>query len=692
MKKIRNVSLLTAVIYSLLNVLPSPLIAQTGDLSQFIYLDGNDAVVDVNRLTFGDFPAVQSAGEFKDHNGKTFIRWQKGDQFVDLVSLGDISTLGIQKLTVEQIATSAGANPDNIAIAAVKLYTQQSVNNLVDAVPGLKDVELGAAQPILELADQYARAVGKAYLGNLAQKTIGDLLEKDPEFGDIKLGQLDQAQLEQLSTSSIPGLDQTQLEQFAGWSNANLSDIQNLPEMPIGAIQPSLTMPVALHDSTWGPQEKFATYKPITGGDDAGYSVPCDTPRPGGGTGCATVELGDMNGSLGQLGLNGAHFVKGGKDDDAMETPGGFGDWKFYNNGKEPVGRPFGQDFKIVLLRTDENTDTADYGLYTRKCRYPPAGPPTCTPKAIGPFPFYSSKPGDAVFLGTPTFSQSSGNTASGSSSSSSSSSSSGSTAQSFKGESAAVAASQAVDDCDRRSLNVVDPNLSNDAAALVPRIIDEAQKAGLTNNQTALVLAVAEQKHYFNPALNPATLVGQVKGVAQKHITPSVVNYRAAAEALGLDVTSGGNLASEYQAALQPCANKACNPDGRFIRPTSGVVTSEMGMRLHPIYGVWRLHAGIDIADRAGTEVIASACGIVDFVGQETGYGTVVVIKHGTLFSRSAHLSATNVKVGQQVIADDRVGSQGATGGVTGPHLHWEIRKGGRWGEPQNPRNYAAI
>jgi len=80
----------------------------------------------------------------------------------------------------------------------------------------------------------------------------------------------------------------------------------------------------------------------------------------------------------------------------------------------------------------------------------------------------------------------------------------------------------------------------------------------------------------------------------------------------------------------------------GDFIWPISGkiTITSEFGMRLHPILGVWRLHDGIDMAIPTGTSVRASATGTVTYVGSMSGYGNVVILSHGENFSTLyAHL-----------------------------------------------------
>jgi murein DD-endopeptidase MepM/ murein hydrolase activator NlpD len=123
------------------------------------------------------------------------------------------------------------------------------------------------------------------------------------------------------------------------------------------------------------------------------------------------------------------------------------------------------------------------------------------------------------------------------------------------------------------------------------------------------------------------------------------------------------------------------------FIRPVEGVVTSEFGFRVHPITGKLRLHKGIDIGGNEGKDVKASASGTVIIARVVSGYGNFVEIQHSDgLTSAYAHLARFSVRVGDKVEQGQNVGVVGKTGGVTGPHLHFEIFKNG---EPQNPRNY---
>lgn len=122
--------------------------------------------------------------------------------------------------------------------------------------------------------------------------------------------------------------------------------------------------------------------------------------------------------------------------------------------------------------------------------------------------------------------------------------------------------------------------------------------------------------------------------------------------------------------------------------RPTSeGKVTSDFGMRIHPITGQYKMHEGIDIAAAQGTPVKSTKEGKVTQVGFQGGYGNFVEVDHGGGYkTRYAHLSATSVSVGQPVSSNQEVGKVGSTGRSTGPHLHYELLKDGRKINPNSP------
>lgn len=117
------------------------------------------------------------------------------------------------------------------------------------------------------------------------------------------------------------------------------------------------------------------------------------------------------------------------------------------------------------------------------------------------------------------------------------------------------------------------------------------------------------------------------------------------------------------------------------LYEPLSGVVSSEFGKR-------WgRNHEGMDIAVPVGTPVKSAECGTVSFCGDAGTYGKLVKIDHGGgVVTAYAHLSEINVSVGQAVKANTQIALSGNTGRSTGPHLHFEVVKGG---VPLNPRTY---
>lgn len=102
---------------------------------------------------------------------------------------------------------------------------------------------------------------------------------------------------------------------------------------------------------------------------------------------------------------------------------------------------------------------------------------------------------------------------------------------------------------------------------------------------------------------------------------------------------------------------------------------------RVHPVLGVVRPHTGVDLAAPAGTTVHAAAGGTVTFVGWLSGYGRIIKIDHaGGYATRYAHLAgfAAGLDEGDHVDKGQPIGYVGASGVVTGPHLHYEILKHG--------------
>jgi murein DD-endopeptidase MepM/ murein hydrolase activator NlpD len=124
----------------------------------------------------------------------------------------------------------------------------------------------------------------------------------------------------------------------------------------------------------------------------------------------------------------------------------------------------------------------------------------------------------------------------------------------------------------------------------------------------------------------------------------------------------------------------------GTWRRPGSGRVSSEFGMRRHPITGQMKLHNGIDLAAGMGSPIVAAAGGQVLSAGRAGGYGNFVQIGHaGGTRTGYAHLSAILARAGQIVGPGQLIGREGSTGQSTGPHLHFNVNQGGRWVNPRS-------
>lgn len=109
---------------------------------------------------------------------------------------------------------------------------------------------------------------------------------------------------------------------------------------------------------------------------------------------------------------------------------------------------------------------------------------------------------------------------------------------------------------------------------------------------------------------------------------------------------------------------------------PSTYRMTSPFGLRADPILGIGKRHTGMDFACPPGNPVYATGDGTVSLVKHERGgYGNHIEVDHGFGYvTRYAHLSRTDVEVGQKVSRGDCLGLSGRSGRITGPHLHYEV------------------
>lgn len=112
---------------------------------------------------------------------------------------------------------------------------------------------------------------------------------------------------------------------------------------------------------------------------------------------------------------------------------------------------------------------------------------------------------------------------------------------------------------------------------------------------------------------------------------------------------------------------------------------SSGFGNRTDPFTGGRAFHSGLDFAAATGTTVMSAGDGVVSFVGVRSGYGKVVEVTHPDgLVTRYAHLSAQIARKGQRVSTGTPIARVGSTGRSTGPHLHFEVRRGDKAVDPK--------
>ena len=132
----------------------------------------------------------------------------------------------------------------------------------------------------------------------------------------------------------------------------------------------------------------------------------------------------------------------------------------------------------------------------------------------------------------------------------------------------------------------------------------------------------------------------------------------------------------------------------GEMLWPVAAsgtVITSNFGIREHPIQGIVKQHTGLDIAGApTGTPIVAALDGVVTHAGWLGGYGNCVMISHGNgVVTLYGHGNKVVTEVGKQVKQGETIMELGSTGNSTGPHCHFEVRINGNY---TNPLNYLKV
>ncbi len=371
-------------------------------------IDGEEVVGQVRlpdweQIALADFPAVNRGGsigsEFNSYVGYDLSReWLAGDSLVDILKLGDVEeAFAAEEFSLGEIAAITGVDTDEIALSSFELVGDQSIEELVEAVPGLGQKRVGQVEPIAKLIETQ---LGYGY-DNIQ---LESLVESNSIAGNLKLGEVD---LAEYSIKDIPGLEDTLLKEFDRWENANVSDVPELSRVALAQMPnplSSIAMPVMRIDAVWSDAESNRQ-RTVSGSYEEGFNVPCSA-----GSRCPYIELDDIEnfGSSWRLPTEGVQWIAGRDPETGNICPnapwgvnGGHGVLGAVNCGKEPTGRhPFGKAFKFTIWGTDETTDSVETAIFFRICAKTPFVDLGCTPYFIGPIPFFSFQRDNWIFLG----------------------------------------------------------------------------------------------------------------------------------------------------------------------------------------------------------------------------------------------------------------------------------------------------
>ena len=202
-------------------------------------------------------------------------------------------------------------------------------------------------------------------------------------------------------------------------------------------------------------------------------------------------------------------------------------------------------------------------------------------------------------------------------------------------------------------------------------------------NSAAELITTLASQQKTLN---NNYAAIEAEEAAVRKKIMDEQKRYEAALaeeQRKKLEEANKNNAAGKNTGTSNP---KFSSP----VPKGSAWVTDAFGYRIHPIYGYYAMHNGVDLAANQGTKVMAIAAGYVTIAQYHSVNGNYVSLTHGNGYgSIYCHLDHYVVKVGDYVAEGQLLGYGGSTGWATGPHLHFEIHKDSK---AVNPMNYISL
>ena len=217
--------------------------------------------------------------------------------------------------------------------------------------------------------------------------------------------------------------------------------------------------------------------------------------------------------------------------------------------------------------------------------------------------------------------------------------------------------------------------------------LLDEVEQEKKYNEKVKKSLEVQKAKLQANQETIEKTTIALSNSVVLKNKRIETLN--AEEQGLAAAIEEYQNAINEIETEIRLLALANISEEyvgGVMAWPVPGyyTITSQYGMRTHPITGIYKLHTGTDIGAPYGAEFIAANDGVVIKAAYNRAYGNMVIVDHGggitTLY---AHGSEILVQEGETVFQGDPILKVGSTGYSTGAHAHFEVRINGEYVDP---------
>jgi murein DD-endopeptidase MepM/ murein hydrolase activator NlpD len=237
----------------------------------------------------------------------------------------------------------------------------------------------------------------------------------------------------------------------------------------------------------------------------------------------------------------------------------------------------------------------------------------------------------------------------------------------------------------ERRAAEAQVASIESSLVGVEAQLHDQQAQA---DQQRQSLTALATERENLLAAAKREQTVAQAEVVQYEEMT---AEEEASLEALIQEKQAEEEARREAERRARQLAGEPAAPisgaPGSVMWPVSGPITSGFGMRNHPVFGRFIMHAGIDIAAAEGATIAAAAPGRVILAQYAGNCGNMITLDHGGgMATNYCHLSQIFVGVGQDVQRGQAIGAVGMTGDATGPHLHFEVRIDGR---PVDPLGY---